>query len=352
MLSAEIVLGFIKRNRLYFFMLIFVIMVNIFSVGHEKKESPDAKKIRTVMSKDEIEAQEKRIKRVLSENKPLARLLTASAFFGATVLMLGLILGMRCLALKLNDRSVMVAYGTPPDVGWGILDLFRTAVLLFFLGYLLQLLEATAAFLMGIKDLNSKLLIVTHATMMDLVAISIVIYFVIKKYKGTLLSLGISFKNFVRDIRIGIGGYVAILPVLVLVMLIVIVFLQVVRYEQPPSPIFEILYGETQPNLLFVLTILLTFLGPVSEELFFRGFAYPVLRKRLGVKKAILLVSAVFALLHMNFISFFPVFVLGILLAYLYEKTGSLISPIVVHMIHNSSVVFFVYLYKLITYPG
>jgi len=76
-----------------------------------------------------------------------------------------------------------------------------------------------------------------------------------------------------------------------------------------------------------------------------------VLRKRIGVRNAILLVSAVFAMLHMNIVSFFPIFALGVLLAYLYEKTGSMIPPITVHIIHNSAVIFFVYLYKLIALP-
>nr|HPN66915.1 CPBP family intramembrane metalloprotease [Candidatus Omnitrophota bacterium] len=73
--------------------------------------------------------------------------------------------------------------------------------------------------------------------------------------------------------------------------------------------------------------------------------------RRIGARNAIIAVSLVFSLLHLNIVSFFPILALGVLLAYLYERTGSIIPCIAVHVVHNTAVVFFVFLYKLIALP-
>ena len=75
--------------------------------------------------------------------------------------------------------------------------------------------------------------------------------------------------------------------------------------------------------------------GPAIEEVFFRGFTYTAFRNRWGVRWAIVGSAALFALLHMNLIAFIPIFILGVFLAYLYEKTGSLVPSMTVHMTHN-----------------
>ncbi|HXV19228.1 MAG TPA: CPBP family intramembrane glutamic endopeptidase, partial [Candidatus Omnitrophota bacterium] len=86
---------------------------------------------------------------------------------------------------------------------------------------------------------------------------------------------------------------------------------------------------------LIYFTFFVAILGPIIEEVFFRGFAYTAFRRKWGVVRGMLASSAVFALMHMNLIAFFPIFVLGIFLAYLFEKTGSLVPSMTVHMVHN-----------------
>lgn len=354
MSSDNKVLNFIKANRLYVLMLIFIMAANLFVISHPlegKDKAHSKKKMSRLMSRQEIIAQEKRIKEILERDKFLGGVITASAFLSALILMLGLFLCVRCLALKLTDRDVMVAYGAPPDVGWGVIDVFKIVVTFFFFGYLLAFGESIVLHALAVKSHDERLATVLHATIMDVIGISVVLYFVIKKFKGRLTNLGVSFGNFLRDIRIGSIGYITTLPILALILVIVITILQLTGYDQPTSTALEILYEDSRPKLLLVLTILVTFLGPIAEELFFRGFAYPVAKKKLGIKNAVILVSFVFAMLHMNLVAFFPILGLGILLAYLYEKTGSLIPSIAVHVIHNSVIIFLAYLYKIIALP-
>jgi membrane protease YdiL (CAAX protease family)/uncharacterized RDD family membrane protein YckC len=79
--------------------------------------------------------------------------------------------------------------------------------------------------------------------------------------------------------------------------------------------------------------------APLSEEIFFRGFMYGGLRRRLPMWAAAVIAGAVFGLLHYtgpDSIGVVPqLAVLGLLLAWLYERTGSLWPPIILHVANN-----------------
>ena len=77
-------------------------------------------------------------------------------------------------------------------------------------------------------------------------------------------------------------------------------------------------------------------LGPVCEELLFRGLIYRRSRDFWGVLPAVLISSAVFGIAHMNGIQTVNAFILGILLAVCYEHGGTILFPMLVHILNNS----------------
>jgi membrane protease YdiL (CAAX protease family) len=77
-------------------------------------------------------------------------------------------------------------------------------------------------------------------------------------------------------------------------------------------------------------------LGPVVEEILFRGLLVHLWAQKLGVRTAVLGSSLCFALLHMDPIGSF---VFGIVMVALYIRTGSLLVPIVAHALYNAAVV-------------
>lgn len=88
------------------------------------------------------------------------------------------------------------------------------------------------------------------------------------------------------------------------------------------------------------LLLIAVVVAPLTEEVAYRGVLYPALRERWGVTPAIVLSSAVFALLHSNVVWLgLPILLLGILLARLFERTGSLWPPIAAHALFNLSAV-------------
>jgi hypothetical protein len=77
-------------------------------------------------------------------------------------------------------------------------------------------------------------------------------------------------------------------------------------------------------------------LAPLVEEVAFRGLLYATLRRRLGWLAAALLSSALFALPHgYGLGGSLSVFVSGVVWAWGYERTGSLLPGIAAHAANN-----------------
>jgi membrane protease YdiL (CAAX protease family) len=76
--------------------------------------------------------------------------------------------------------------------------------------------------------------------------------------------------------------------------------------------------------------------APVVEELFFRGFLYAGLAQRYSWRKAAVISSALFALIHLQPLAIVPIFLLGYLFAYLYERSKSIWPAILMHVTTNA----------------
>jgi len=87
------------------------------------------------------------------------------------------------------------------------------------------------------------------------------------------------------------------------------------------------------PPLVVALTILDTVvLTPIFEEIVFRGLVFATLRRRFGVPGAAVLSAGIFAIAHgYGVLGFAAVFWSGLLWAWAYERTGSLLPSIASH---------------------
>ncbi len=87
-----------------------------------------------------------------------------------------------------------------------------------------------------------------------------------------------------------------------------------------------------------VQVLLIVFAAPISEEVCVRGMLFGGLRERLPRIPAALIGGLIFGGLHaLTGISAVPPLILfGFLLCLLYEKTGSIVPGILLHMLNNS----------------
>jgi CAAX protease family protein len=84
--------------------------------------------------------------------------------------------------------------------------------------------------------------------------------------------------------------------------------------------------------------LLIVFAASISEEICFRGMLYGGLRSDMSPIPAALISGAIFGGLHaLSGVSAVPVLIaLGITLALLFEKTGSIVPGIILHSVNNS----------------
>lgn len=87
----------------------------------------------------------------------------------------------------------------------------------------------------------------------------------------------------------------------------------------------------------FLLIFFVGILAPVCEEAVFRGAIFSGYKKEGNVFKAIMASAILFGLLHMNINQASYAFVIGILLGFLLEATGSIFSTMLFHILVNSS---------------
>lgn len=109
-------------------------------------------------------------------------------------------------------------------------------------------------------------------------------------------------------------------------------------FELEPHPTIEALHGQAQPaGLIIVLWAGAVLIAPVAEELFFRGLLQTLL-VRLARNRwlSIVLASLAFGAVHFQQPhAMAALAVLGVLIGYAYERTGSLVPPIVIHAVFN-----------------
>ena len=131
----------------------------------------------------------------------------------------------------------------------------------------------------------------------------------------------------------GAGGYAVAVP------LVVLAFLLTYWITGSPgastNPMMKEIARAQGPGELLPLLFLAVFLAPAFEEALFRGFLYPTLRQRLGPGRAMAASAGIFGVIHFDFHVLLPLTALGLLLAFLYERTGSLIPSMLLHGLWN-----------------
>jgi uncharacterized protein len=99
----------------------------------------------------------------------------------------------------------------------------------------------------------------------------------------------------------------------------------------------EVLAGGRATVLAILVAVVM---APLVEEVLFRGLLFQAIRRRLGLWPAALLSSAVFTAIHVEIVFSQPLalvglFALGVLLAWSFHRSGSLLVPILAHAVFN-----------------
>lgn len=133
-----------------------------------------------------------------------------------------------------------------------------------------------------------------------------------------------------RDVLAGIGALAAVLMIAGVG--------ATLSGQETPEFMTETFRTARDAGILPLFFFSFAVLAPVQEELFFRGFLYRGLTASLGAWPTILLTSAVWSIVHLQYEWFFigEIFLLGVAFGWLRFKSGSTILTMFLHGAMNT----------------
>jgi len=216
---------------------------------------------------------------------------------------------------------MQIEQSQPHSVPWTTRDVWLgLAVLVLWL-----VISATASVVVSLLSLDADVgLMVSLA---ELLLLAPVWWFTVRKYKVGWKALGL--RSF-RGRMVGLGCGLMILSFAFNLFYSLFLALFDLQMQADLVPIFAEL---SSPWWLLAGGVIV---APVVEEVFFRGFVFAGLRQRYDWKKAAVISSALFAVIHVTPTAMIPVFILGYIFAYLYHRSDSIWPAILMHVSTNA----------------
>ncbi len=222
-------------------------------------------------------------------------------------------------------------------------DTTTHGALLFSLGYLAMLLSAaTLAPLFVSRDEASTnpysnlpgALGLQSASM--IVAVAVMVMMARTLPRGVRGQLGLRPHSGPLPVLTAIAAWVGWVPVIFIAATVNTAFIEVLGLEVNDTQLIVQSFladaaGRAQPIVWLSAAVVI----PIGEEVLFRGALQGGLRRWMPPSVAAAMAALVFGSLH-DAASMLPVAALGFLLGLLYERTRSLVLPIVVHVLHNT----------------
>lgn len=184
-----------------------------------------------------------------------------------------------------------------------------------------------------VEDLHPAISFTINYSLQLLILFSPLYYFVLRKYAASPGDFGLQGVKISKLLFTVICTYIFYIALTI----IISTYLYVEQVDLPgyhPQDSHLPLFGTDMAGMITAI-IFIVIIAPIFEEIFFRGFVYRVLKKTWSLWFGSIVSAALFALFHFEFQSFIPIFILGILLNYNYERTGSLWTSIAFHMLNN-----------------
>ena len=144
-----------------------------------------------------------------------------------------------------------------------------------------------------------------------------------------------------REVLTSIGFGLLLYPAMVFVVgIVVALILQVVSGETAQAP--EQVAPDQSAVGIAITALYALVVAPLHEELFFRGILFRAVRDRYGLVRGLLATGFGFALIHYldapwqdALLLMGVMFFNGIALAWWYERRGTIVAPVVAHVVFN-----------------
>ena len=169
------------------------------------------------------------------------------------------------------------------------------------------------------------------SAMLQAAMLGCVWYFAIRRSGGAWRELGFRRIRPLQAVIVGIIGVIAAyLAVAVYAAIVTGLGIEILIPNEFPEELGR------EPLSLMILAVTALAIAPFTEEVFFRGFAYQALRKRLSPVSAAVVSSGLFGIAHLGLGLVIPIALMGMILVAAFRRTGNLWSSIIIHAGFNA----------------
>lgn len=178
----------------------------------------------------------------------------------------------------------------------------------------------------------------------EVILIIAILFAVRRFFSGGLSGFGLRFRSGFSDFKAAILIFLASWPFVMVCLIIVVQIGRLVigpGFELEQNAGLKVIIEFNNLPLRILTVCFAVLITPVFEEFLFRGILQSYLRNiGIGPWKSILFVSILFSALHP--MTHFPaLLVLSVCMGYAYEKSGSILRPVFIHMVFNGVMVGF-----------
>jgi len=171
---------------------------------------------------------------------------------------------------------------------------------------------------------------------------ALIVFFAVKHTHKSVARL---FSNPESTLKIalsrGVVYGIAAIPPVIAISLVMSTVIKNMGYLGESQPVVGLLTNsDTTAMTRIVIIFCAVVVAPIVEEVIFRGILFATVLKNNSFIFSALLVGCLFSLIHFHAPSFLSILALNMFFCAGYSSTGSLVTPIVMHMIFNGAAVF------------
>lgn len=246
------------------------------------------------------------------------------------------IYGTHLAARFLSDRNWRRKDYYIREVRWSLVDVIAMALVFLAVGHVYYTFASPSSEATS----NGEVITVAEVLAFPLAFCVVLLFGIwILKHKGARFarSMGLMLRPCGRLIVIGVVAFLVFLPFRLIYTAVAVSCFNALGVRMEAHPVVEELLKPVGMDLKLSLVFSVVISAPFFEEIFFRGFFYQAIRKYVQIWAAVGLTAMLFAAIHPSLFQACLIFPLGLLLAYLMERTGSVIPGIVVHFLTNGT---------------
>ena len=219
---------------------------------------------------------------------------------------------------------------------------------LLWLGCTFMLALAPGAAIAGLFEDGSVAQMAANVTVLPVaILVAVTVWFQVnRRFYQSSISLADAFgfnrKNTGRCLLLGLAtGLVLVLHRHDELALMTSQLIQSLGDQAEPQKLVTLIAEESakQENIgtLIFFVVMAVAVAPVAEEILFRGILYPAVKQLGHPRVAVIGTALLFALFHVNLLTFASLTAVALALIALYEFTDNLLAPITAHAVFNAS---------------